>query len=102
MAIGQSQEGMRVGTIKIKLHLPAVTTLKEKRAIIKGLIARVRGEFNVSIAEVGALDDRQRAELGAALVSNDGSLNNRVLAKLVELIEHDPKVLVEDYEIEIL
>ncbi len=93
---------MRVGTIRIKLHLPAVTTLKEKRAIIKGLITRVRGEFNVSIAEIGALDDRQRAELGAALVSNDGGLNSRILAKLVELIERDPQVLVEDWEIELL
>ena len=93
---------MRVGTVLIRLHLPQPCSLKEKRAIIKGLIARVKREFNVSIAEVGALDDKRRAELGAALVSNDGRLNNRILAKVVELIEREPEILVEDYRIEIL
>lgn len=93
---------MRVGTIRIKLHLPQPCSLKEKRTIIKGLIAKARREFNVSIAEVGALDDRRRAELGAALVSNDGGLNDRIMAKLVELIERESEVLVEDYRIEIL
>jgi len=93
---------MRVGTILIRLYLPQPCSLKEKRAIVKGLIARARREFNVSIAEVGALDDRRRAELGAALVSNDGRLNNRALTKLVELLEREPQVFVEDYRIEIL
>lgn len=93
---------MKVGVVLVRLHLPLPCSLKEKRAIIKGLIARVKREFNVSIAEVGALDDRRRAELGVALVSNDGKLNNRVLAKVVELIEREPGVLVEDYRIEIL
>jgi uncharacterized protein YlxP (DUF503 family) len=93
---------MRVGTILIRLHLPQPCSLKEKRALLKRLIAKVKRGFNVSIAEVGALDDRRRAELGAALVSNDGGLNDRIMAKLVELIEREPEVLVEDYRIEIL
>lgn len=93
---------MRVGIALIRLHLPGPCSLKEKRALVKGLIARVKREFNVSIAEVGALDDRRRAELGAALVSNNGQLNERIMAKVVELIEREPQVLVEDYRIEIL
>ena len=93
---------MRVGTVLIRLRLPQPRSLKEKRALVKGLIARIKREFNVSIAEVGALDDRRRAELGAALVSNDGRLNERVMAKLVELLKREPQVLIEDYRIEIL
>ena len=93
---------MHVGTVRIKLHLPEPTSLKEKRAIVKRLIAQARREFNVSIAEIGALDDRQRAELGAELVSNDGGLNSRALTKLVEFLERDPQVFVEDYTFELL
>jgi len=93
---------MHIGTVRIWLHLPGPDSLKEKRAIIKRLIAQARREFNVSIAEIGDLDDHQRAELGAALVSNDGGLNNRVLAKLVEFFERDPQVFVEDYTFELL
>jgi hypothetical protein len=93
---------MRVGTVLVKLYLPVPCSLKDKRSIIKGLIAKVKREFNVSIAEVGALDDRRRAELGVALVSKDGELNERILAKVVELLEREPEVQVEDYQIEIL
>ena len=93
---------MHVGTVRIQLYLPGPGSLKEKRAIVKRLIAQARREFNVSIAEIGALDDHQRAELGAAFVSNDGGLNNRVLAKLVEFLERDPQVFVEDYSFELL
>ncbi|MCR4403731.1 MAG: DUF503 domain-containing protein [Candidatus Acetothermia bacterium] len=93
---------MRVGKILIKLRLPAPQSLKDKRSIVKGLIAKVKREFNVSIAEVGALDDRRRAELGVAIVSNDGELNNRVLVKVVELLSREPEILVEDYELELL
>lgn len=93
---------MKVGTVLVKLHLPSPCSLKEKRSLLKSLIAKVRRKFNVSIAEVGAFDDRRRAELGAAFVSNDGGLNNRVLDKVVELIEREPEILVEDYRIEIL
>lgn len=93
---------MRVGKILIKLHLPAPCSLKEKRSLLKGLIAKVKREFNVSIAEVGNLNDRRRAELGVAIVSNDGELNDRILAKVVELLSREPEVLVEDYELELL
>ena len=93
---------MRVGTVLIRLRLPQPSSLKEKRSLIRSLIAKVKREFNVSIAEVGALDDKRRAELGAALVSNDGRLNERIMAKVVELIEREPQVLIEDYRIEIL
>lgn len=93
---------MRVGKVLIKLRLPALCSLKEKRSLLKGLIAKVKREFNVSIAEVGNLDDRRRAELGVAIVSNDGELNDRILAKVVELLSREPEVLVEDYELELL
>jgi uncharacterized protein YlxP (DUF503 family) len=93
---------MRVGTILIELRLPHPSSLKEKRAILKGLMAKVKREFNVSVAEVGELDDRRRAELGAALVSNDGGFSDRVLAKVVQLIEQQPQIEIEDYRIEIL
>lgn len=93
---------MRVGRILVKLRLPAAQSLKDKRSLLKGLIAKVKREFNVSIAEVGNLDDRRRAELGVAIVSNDGELNDRILAKVVELLSREPEVLVEDYELELL
>ncbi len=92
---------MRVGVVRITLRLSQTLSLKDKRRLLKSLLARVKQEFNVSIAEVDHLDDHRSAVLGAALVSNDGRLNQRVLHRLVSFLERHPEVLVEDYQSEI-
>ena len=52
---------MIIGACTITLHLHGVRSLKEKRSIIKSLQARLRNEFNVSVAEVDAQDIHGRA-----------------------------------------
>jgi len=93
---------MRVGVVRIVLRLPQAFSLKDKRRVLKGLIARVKQEFNVSIAEVDQLDNRRLAVLGVAFVSNDGALNQRVIDRLIAFIDRHPEVLVEDHQSEIL
>lgn len=93
---------MRVGIARITLRLAAPSSLKEKRRILKGLIAEVKREFNASVAEIDAQDDRRTAVLGVAIVSNDGGVSQRVLHKLVARIERHPEVLVERIESEVL
>ncbi len=92
---------MRVGTVKVALRLQRAESLKEKRAVLQGLIDRVRKNFNVSIAEIDRLDEKESAVLGIALVSNDGRLNDRLLSKLVERISRQPGITLEDYHIEL-
>lgn len=75
--------------------------LKEKRAVLQSLIDRVRKNFNVSIAEIDHLDEKDSAVMGIALVSNDGRLNDRLLSKLIERISSQPGVTIEDYQIEL-
>jgi len=53
------------------LHLPGCRGLKEKRMIVKSLKARIRNEFEISAAEVGAQDLLQRAQLGVGAVGPD-------------------------------
>ncbi len=93
---------MKIGVVRVTLRLHEPSSLKEKRHIVQSLIAQMRRRFNVSIAEIDRLDDWKSAVLGAAIVCNDGRVNNALLAKLVEAIEHSKEITVEDYEIEIL
>jgi len=93
---------MRIGVVRLTLRLHAPTSLKEKRHVLQSLIAQMRRKFNVSIAEIDRLDDWKSAVLGAAIVCNDGRVNNALLGRLVEAIGHYKDVTVEDYEIEIL
>jgi hypothetical protein len=86
--------------LTIELEIPGIGSLKEKRRIIKSLLARVKNKFNVSIAEVGNNDILRNATLGAAIVSNDISFGQSVISKLVNKIESNPEVVIIDYRTE--
>ena len=49
-------ENNMLATLTIHLHLPACSSLKEKRGRIKPLMARLHREFNVSVAEMDLQD----------------------------------------------
>jgi len=94
---------MTVGVCTIHLHIPANRSLKDKRRVLKSLMARVRKDFNVSIAEVDQQDAWQTAALGVACVSSDSTYAHGLLSKVVEAISTyrlDADIL--DFEIEIL
>lgn len=93
---------MTVGTCRVELHLPGNNSLKGKRRVVKSIKDRIRGRFNVSVAEVDRLDDWQRATLAIACVSNNSRLVDETLAKVVNLIEADTEALILDYEIDLM
>lgn len=91
---------MIVGICVIHIHLSHPQSLKEKRRVIKSLKTRIKGKFNVSIAEVGALDKWQRAVLGICTVSNDKRFVNEVLDKVLGMISRHPEVEIVDHRLE--
>lgn len=93
---------MTVGTCRVELRLAGNNSLKGKRRVVKGIKDRIRGRFNVSIAEVDRLDDWQRATLGIACISNNARLVDETLTKVVNLIETDADALILDYEIDLM
>ncbi|MBK9711727.1 MAG: DUF503 domain-containing protein [Kouleothrix sp.] len=94
---------MIIGACTITLYLPGVHSLKEKRSVVKSVLARLRHEFNVSTAEVGAQDLHGRAVLGVACVSGSSEYARGQLEAVVRWIEeHRPDAPVLDYEIELL
>ncbi len=62
---------MTVAIARVTLVLAAAQSLKDKRSVVKRLKDLVRNKFNVSIAEVDAHDNWQRAVLGLTLVGSD-------------------------------
>ncbi|MBI5694678.1 MAG: DUF503 domain-containing protein [Nitrospirae bacterium] len=93
---------MFVGILTAELHVPESGSLKGKRSVVKGLKDRIRSRFNVSVAEVGETELWQRATLGIAVVSNDRSHADEVLAKVVDLIRSNTSAELLDYQIEIV
>ena len=90
-----------VGTLRIELALYEARTLKDKRRVIKSLKDRLANRFNVSVAEVDALNSPRRAVLGLAMVANEQRFVESCLDKVVDHVRHDPRASLTDYETEI-
>ena len=94
---------MSLGVCSLTLRLPENESLKGKRRVIKSLIARVRGGYNVAIAEVGDQDAWQLTTLGIACISNDAQQNNRVLSQVVQFVGRSRlDIEIVDYGIELI
>ena len=62
---------MVIGLLMLELHFPGARSLKDKRHVLRGLQARIRKQFNVSVAEVEFHDLWQRARLAVVTVNTD-------------------------------
>jgi uncharacterized protein YlxP (DUF503 family) len=92
---------MVVGVCTLELEIPASRSLKDKRHVVKSVIARVRQDFNVSIAEVDSLDLWQNATIGIVCVSSDRDYAHGLLEKVIDAIERSRlDAVVADYSIE--
>jgi uncharacterized protein YlxP (DUF503 family) len=92
---------MIVGTLHVRLLIREARTLKDKRQVVKSIKDRLRNSFNVSVAEVAALDNRQMAELGVAMVSNETHHVKVTLGQIVEALRSHPIAEFLDSEQEV-
>jgi uncharacterized protein YlxP (DUF503 family) len=78
---------MVVAIAVFEFHLPECRGLKEKRSFIRPLKSRLRGDFEVSAAEVAFQDLLQRAAVGVAAVGADRSALEPLLEKVLNWVE---------------
>lgn len=89
-----------VGLITFRLH--ECHSLKEKRRIVKTVIAQLRNHFNASVAEVADNDVHQRAVVGFALAGNDKTVINSKIDKMFNLAEELGLAEIVDTEMELI
>jgi uncharacterized protein YlxP (DUF503 family) len=85
-----------VAVIAWELQVPGCRSLKEKRGVIRSLKDRLRGRFNVSVAETAHQDKWQRAEVTACIVASDKARAESVLQKADAFVVSEPRVLLVD------
>jgi len=93
---------MVIGVCTLELDIPAAS-LKDKRRVIKSVVARLRNEFNISVAEIGRHDSWQSGTIAAVVVSSDRNQAHRLLTRVVRWIEQrrlDCDLV--DYQIELI
>ncbi|MBV8782191.1 MAG: DUF503 domain-containing protein, partial [Phycisphaerae bacterium] len=77
-------------------------SLKDKRRVIKSLKDRIAAGRNVSVAEVGALDEHRRSMVAVAMVGNDKQYIEGALSKLVDFVRMISTANLIDYQIDLL
>jgi len=89
-----------VALLHLEFRLPAASNLKDKRRWVKGFKDRLGHHWNVSVAEISALDDRNRAVLAAAIVANDRRYLQGAMQKIVNTANMHRDMVLMNHEIE--
>ena len=84
------------------LHLPGCRGLKEKRMVVRSLKSRIRNDFEVSAAEVGAQDLLQRAQIGVAAIGPAQVPLDALLQDILRFVEGNLDGEVLDYRNEFI
>jgi uncharacterized protein YlxP (DUF503 family) len=82
-----------VGALTLDVLLGDVRSLKQKRSVVRSVIAEVRRRQPVvAVAETGSLDAHRRAEIGVAVVASTASHATEVLSACERLVAERPDI----------
>ncbi|MGA2112453.1 MAG: DUF503 domain-containing protein [Anaerolineales bacterium] len=85
----------------LQISLPGCSSLKQKRGMVLPLMAALRRQFGLAIAEIDAQDLWGSAVLTCLTVSTESAQNHRVFQSALRWIEHNrPDVEIERWSLE--
>ncbi len=93
---------MTVGVLQLEFLIPGAMSLKDKRRAIRSFKDRVANANNVSVAEVGALDEHRRSIIAIAMVSADRAYVEGGLSRLADQAKIARDLVLQDYSIELI
>jgi uncharacterized protein YlxP (DUF503 family) len=83
---------MWIGWLEFDILLGDVRSLKQKRSVVRPIVAELRRRFAVSAAETGWLDLHRRAGIGVAVVAGDRTHVVDVLDAAERLVAARPEI----------
>ena len=93
---------MRIATIIFRLRAPWVHSLKEKRMIVKSLVAKLRNRYNVTAAEIDEQDTHQIIVIGVAAIVPHNAYADSLMEDISQFVEENTEAEIIDEEREIL
>jgi uncharacterized protein YlxP (DUF503 family) len=82
-----------VGALTLDVLLGDVRSLKQKRSVVRPLIAELHRRFpGVAVGETGHLDLHRRAEIGVAVVSSTAANARDVLEACERFVAGRPEI----------
>ncbi|GAA4619255.1 DUF503 domain-containing protein [Saccharopolyspora hordei] len=83
---------MYVGVLELDVLLGDVHSLKQKRAVVRPVVAELRRRFEVAVSEAGNQDLYRRTLVGVAAVSSDAAHVREVLEACERLVAARPEL----------
>ena len=95
------RDEMRIAAVTFWLHAPWVHSLKEKRMIVKSLVAKLQNRFHVSAAEVDEQDTHQIIVIGVAAIVPHNAMADSLMDDISRFMEEstEAEILEEEREV---
>ena len=92
---------MKIAAMTLRLRAPWVHSLKEKRMIVKSLIAQLQNRYHVSAAEIDEQDTHQLIVIGIAAIIPNTALADSLMEDISLFVEDntEAEILEETREI---
>ena len=92
---------MKIAVMTFRLRAPWVLSLKEKRMIVKSLVARLQNRFHVSAAEIDEQETHQIIVIGVAAIVPHNALADSLMEEISHFVEENCEAEIVDEEREI-
>ena len=92
---------MRIAAMTFRLRAEWVHSLKEKRMIVKSLIAKLQNKYHVSAAEVDEQDTHQIIVIGVAAIVAHNAMADSLMDDISRFVEDNTEAEILDEEREI-
>jgi len=93
---------MAVGLLTLELHIAEAQSLKDKRQVLRSLKDRLRGTFNVAVAELDFEDTWQRSVVGVVTLANDETHVEELLQKVLNEVDKLVGPLLVAHQVDLL
>ena len=92
---------MNIAAMTFKLHAPWVHSLKEKRMIVKSLVAKLQNKFHVSAAEIDEQDTLQIIVIGVAAIVPHNAYADSLMDEISLFVEENCEAEILDEQREV-
>ena len=92
---------MKIAVMSFRLYAPWVHSLKEKRMIVRSMIAKLQNRFHVSAAEIEEQDTHQIIVIGVAAIVPHNAMADSLMEEISLFVEEncEAEILEETREI---
>ena len=87
---------MKIAVMSFRLYAPWVHSLKEKRMIVRSMIAKLQHRFHVSAAEIEEQDTHQIIVIGVAAIVPHQAMADSMMDEISRFVEENTEAEILD------